>query len=201
MTIDSNSLMIRPPFNFTGELEKLNRYINKEREITFYDRVESISASTKGGINLISSITGYLKARKRSEAMEERYAIIEDLWRKKLAELQKRLDIKVKEENLRLEMIFEIFKTSIENDLTKLKEKLKEKNGNFEKKYFFKKGFEEIGIRTLKDTKKNMQSIEIFIKGLTETKKYIEDIEIYNEYVENYNKYIKDYNDFINSMI
>lgn len=81
---------------------------------------ETLSKSTHHCFNLIGSICGYISARNKTDAMIERFAIIEEALRKGLQEYKIKIDETVKNIKERINDKLNAFKVILDNQIKSL---------------------------------------------------------------------------------
>ena len=118
----SNLLIVNPPFKFEGSLVELNNMFKPVEKFEVIYHSEALSKSTNYCFNLIGSICGYISASNHTDAMLERYAIIEDALRVSLSQYKIKIDEIVKNSKQKIERGLEIFKDTIKTSIEKLKE-------------------------------------------------------------------------------
>ena len=88
---------------------------------------ETLSKSTHHCFNLIGSICGYISARNKTDAMIERFAIIEEALRKGLQEYKIKIDETVKSVKANIDRELEIFKKQVDKVIFNIRKEYREK--------------------------------------------------------------------------
>lgn len=167
----SNLLVVNPPFKFEGSLVELNNMFKPVEKFEVIYHSESLSRSTNYCFNLVGSICGYISARNHTDAMLERYAVIEEALRESLKQYKIQIDELVKSGKEKIKRGLEILVKEVQRVVEKLKqeyrvmrEKIREKLKMEEIKEKMKKDLEKIYlqvrnvIKTVLDTFKDKYS-------------------------------------------
>ena len=187
----SNLLIVNPPFKFEGSLVELNNMFKPVEKFEVIYHSEALSKSTNYCFNLIGSICGYISASNHTDAMLERYAIIEDALRVSLSQYKIKRDEIVKNSKQKIERGLEIFKDTIKTSIEKLKEEYREWRVEIKNK--IKK--EEI-LKKLKEKLVNIYGN--VIEFLKKTLKAFEDINLnYDKYTQLCDEHIKFEREFL----
>lgn len=188
----SNLLIINPPFRFEGSLVELNEKFKPVERFEVIYHSESLSKSTDYCFNLVGSICGFVRARKHSEAMEERYAIIEEALRESLRQYKIKIDEIVKSGKEVISRGLELFKKEvskvvekIKQDYRKMREKVKEKLRLEELRENSRKELEKIYLCIRRII---MLTLENFKDKFSNYKEYTR---LNDEYLEMEKKYVK----------
>lgn len=110
-----------PPFVFEDRLSELNQIFKPVEKFEVLCHSETLSKSTHHCFNLIGSICGYISARNKTDAMIERFAIIEKALRKGLQEYKIKIDETVKNVKERINDKLNAFKIILDNQINSLK--------------------------------------------------------------------------------
>ncbi|WP_300451329.1 hypothetical protein [Fusobacterium sp.] len=116
----SNLVVINPPFKFEDSLSELNQIFKPVEKFEVIYHSETLSKSTHHCFNLIGSICGYISARNKTDAMIERFAIIEEALRKGLQEYKIKIDETVKNIKERINDKLNAFKVILDNQIKSL---------------------------------------------------------------------------------
>lgn len=116
----SNLVVINPPFKFEDSLSELNQIFKPVEKFEVIYHSETLSKSTHHCFNLIGSICGYISARNKTDAMIERFAIIEEALRKGLQEYKIKIDETVKNIKKRINDKLNAFKVILDNQIKSL---------------------------------------------------------------------------------
>lgn len=172
----SNLLIINPPFKFEGSLVELNNMFKPVEKFEVIYHSESLSRSTNNCLNLVSSICGYISARNRTDAMIERYAIIEEALRVSLNQYKIKIDEIVKSGKKKIEMGIDIFNRTVKEITDELKREYRELRGEIKNK--IKKD------ELLKKIKEKLISIYKNVREFLKSS-----LEAFKDVASNYNKY------------
>lgn len=116
----ANLVVINPPFKFEDSLSELNQIFKPVEKFEVIYHSETLSKSTHHCFNLIGSICGYISARNKTDAMIERFAIIEEALRKGLQEYKIKIDETVKNIKERINDKLNAFKVILDNQIKSL---------------------------------------------------------------------------------
>ena len=116
----SNLVVINPPFKFEDSLSELNQIFKPVEKFEVIYHSETLSKSTHYCFNLIGSICGYISARNKTDAMIERFAIIEEALRKGLQKYKIKIDETVKNIKERINDKLNAFKVILDNQIKSL---------------------------------------------------------------------------------
>lgn len=116
----SNLVVINPPFKFEDSLSELNQIFKPVEKFEVIYHSETLSKSTHHCFNLIGSICGYISARNKTDAMIERFAIIEEALRKGLQKYKIKIDETVKNIKERINDKLNAFKVILDNQINSL---------------------------------------------------------------------------------
>lgn len=116
----SNLVVTNPPFKFEDSLSELNQIFKPVEKFEVIYHSETLSKSTHHCFNLIGSICGYISARNKTDAMIERFAIIEEALRKGLQEYKIKIDETVKNIKERINDKLNAFKVILDNQIKSL---------------------------------------------------------------------------------
>lgn len=115
-----NLVVTNPPFKFEDSLSELNQIFKPVEKFEVIYHSETLSKSTHYCFNLIGSICGYISARNKTDAMIERFAIIEEALRKGLQEYKIKIDETVKNIKERINDKLNAFKIILDNQIKSL---------------------------------------------------------------------------------
>ena len=123
----SNLVVINPPFKFEDSLSELNQIFKPVEKFEVIYHSETLSKSTHHCFNLIGSICGYISARNKTDAMIERFAIIEEALRKGLQEYKIKINETVKSVKANIDRELEVFKKQVDKVIFNIKKEYREK--------------------------------------------------------------------------
>lgn len=174
----SNLLVVNPPFKFEDSLIELNNMFRPVERFEVIYHSESISKSTDYTFNLIGSICGYVSASNHTDAMIERYAIIESALDESLKQYKIKIDAVVKNVKEKIVRGLEIFRKEVEKVISGLKQEyriLREKiNDKLKKEALTNK------------IKESFKKLYINIKNVIKTT-----LDTFKDKFSNYDKYVK----------
>lgn len=191
----SNLLIINPPFKFEGSLVELNNMFKPVEKFEVIYHSESLSRSTNCCFNLIGSICGYISARNHTDAMLERYAIIEEALRVSLKQYKIKIDEIVKSGKKKIERGLEIFNNTIKENIDELKREYRELRGEIKnkiKKDELLKRIKEKLVSIYKNVKEFLKSsLKAFQDIVSNNDKYTQLCDEYVKFESEYAKVIK----------
>lgn len=191
----SNLLIINPPFKFEGSLVELNNMFKPVEKFEVIYHSESLSRSTNCCFNLIGSICGYISARNHTDAMLERYAIIEEALRVSLKQYKITIDEIVKSGKKKIERGLEIFNNTIKENIDELKREYRELRGEIKnkiKKDELLKKIKEKLVSIYKNVKAFLKSsLKAFQDIVSNNDKYTQLCDEYVKFESEYAKVIK----------
>lgn len=191
----SNLLIINPPFKFEGSLVELNNMFKPVEKFEVIYHSESLSRSTNCCFNLIGSICGYISARNHTDAMLERYAIIEEALRVSLKQYKITIDEIVKSGKKKIERGLEIFNNTIKENIDELKREYRELRGEIKnkiKKDELLKRIKEKLVSIYKNVKEFLKSsLKAFQDIVSNNDKYTQLCDEYVKFESEYAKVIK----------
>lgn len=191
----SNLLIINPPFKFEGSLVELNNMFKPVEKFEVIYHSESLSRSTNHCLNLVSSICGYISARNRTDAMLERYAIIEEALRVSLNQYKIKIDEIVKSGKKKLERGIDIFNRTVKEITDELKREYRELRGEIKnkiKKDELLKKIKEKLISIYKNVREFLKSsLKAFQDIVSNNDKYTQLCDEYVKFESEYAKVIK----------
>lgn len=191
----SNLLIINPPFKFEGSLVELNNMFKPVEKFEVIYHSESLSRSTNCCFNLIGSICGYISARNHTDAMIERYAIIEEALRVSLKQYKIKIDEIVKSGKKKIERGLEIFNNTIKENIDELKREYRELRGEIKnkiKKDELLKRIKEKLVSIYKNVKEFLKSsLKAFQDIVSNNDKYTQLCDEYVKFESEYAKVIK----------
>lgn len=188
----SNSIALNPPFRFEGRLNDLNSMFRPVEKFEIIRYSESISKSASNCFNLIGSICGYISARNKSEAMMERYAIIEEALRESLKIYKYKVDIVTENIKETITRELKIFEKEVEKNIEQLRreyrlirDKLNQKLREEEVKKYVKDYLLDICKRIKKFIKVSLEEFKDVCSN------FYEYTRLNDEYIEFEREYIK----------
>lgn len=191
----SNLLIVNPPFKFEGSLVELNNMFKPVEKFEVIYHSESLSRSTNCCFNLIGSICGYISARNHTDAMIERYAIIEKALRVSLKQYKITIDEIVKSGKKKIERGLEIFNNTIKENIDELKREYRELRGEIKnkiKKDELLKRIKEKLVSIYKNVKAFLKSsLKAFQDIVSNNDKYTQLCDEYVKFESEYAKVIK----------
>ena len=191
----SNLLIVNPPFKFEGSLVELNNMFKPVEKFEVIYHSESLSRSTNCCFNLIGSICGYISARNHTDAMLERYAIIEEALRVSLKQYKIKIDEIVKNGKKKIERGLEIFNNTIKENIDELKREYRELRGEIKnkiKKDELLKRIKEKLVSIYKNVKEFLKSsLKAFQDIVSNNDKYTQLCDEYVKFESEYAKVIK----------
>lgn len=187
----SNLLVVNPPFKFEGSLKELNEKFKLVERFEVIYHSESLSRSTNYCFNIIGSICGFISSRNHSDAMMERYAIIEEALRESLRQHKLKVDGIEKNIKENISRSLELFRKEVERILEKMKseyrvirEKIKEK---LEKLKMINKIREELKVLYLEVKEIIKVTLDTFKEKFSNNSEYTR---LNDEYLEMEKRYV-----------
>lgn len=186
----SNLLIVNPPFKFEGNLVELNNMFKPVEKFEMIYHSENLSQSTNHCFNLIGSICGYISAKNHTDAMLERYAVIEEALRVSLNQYKIKIDEIVKNSKKKIERGLEIFNSVIKENVDKLKKEYRELRSEVKNKIKKEEILEKIKEKLI-NIYKNVK--EFFKSSLKIFEDIVSDYDKYTQLCDEYIKFEKEY--------
>jgi hypothetical protein len=187
----SNLVVINPPFKFEDSLSELNQIFKPVEKFEVIYHSETLSKSTHHCFNLIGSICGYISARNKTDAMIERFAIIEEALRKGLQEYKIKIDETVKSVKANIDRELEIFKKQVDKVIFNIRKEYREKRVQIREKIRmreYNKKFKEDFLNIYLNIK---EVIKIAIESFKDiSSDFVEYTRLNDEYLEMEKNYI-----------
>ncbi|WP_302163169.1 hypothetical protein [uncultured Fusobacterium sp.] len=187
----ANLIVINPPFIFEDSLSELNKIFKPVEKFEVIYHSETLSKSTHHCFNLIGSICGYISARNKTDAMIERFAIIEEALRKGLQEYKIKIDETVKNVKANIDRELEIFKKQVDKIIFNIKKEYREKRLQIREKIRMKEYNKKVKEEFLNIYLQIKEVIKIAIESFKDiSSDFVEYTRLNDEYLEMERNYI-----------